>query len=46
MYWEWYSNILTDWQDHSNKNLIIDIREVSINHYELKKISIENNIDL
>jgi len=32
MYWEWYSGILTDWNDHSNMELIIDIMENGKTH--------------
>ena len=41
-YWEWYSSILTDWLDHSDKKLIIDIKEYNW-EYKIRKISIEEN---
>lgn len=25
VYWDWYWDVLTDWKDHSNKTLIIDV---------------------
>lgn len=39
LYWEWYSNILTDWNDHSDKEIVIDIMEVD-NKYILREIKI------
>lgn len=42
MYWEWYSSILTDWQEHNNRKLIIDISEFWEDSYRIRKLSIED----
>lgn len=42
MYWKWYSSILKDLKDHSDKILVVDIMEIN-GKYILRKVSIENN---
>lgn len=39
MYWKWFSSILTDWKDHSDKHLTIDIMETE-KGYKLREIII------
>lgn len=41
MYWDWYSSILNDWKDHSDKELIFDIKTEKMT-YILRRLSIEN----
>lgn len=41
MYGDWYSDILTDWQDHSDKVIVVDIKETDEWNI-IRKLSIEN----
>lgn len=41
MYWNWYSSILFDWKDHSDKVLVIDISNTWWEHH-IRKLSIED----
>lgn len=41
MYWEWYADVLKDWEDHSDKQLVVEISETE-NWFRLRELRIED----
>ena len=44
LYWEWYADILSDWKDHSDKDLIIEIMDDGLEKW-IQRMSIKNSSD-
>jgi len=42
--WKWYSDMLLDWKDHSDKDLLIEIMDDGLEH-KIQRMSIKNSSD-